>query len=93
MAYLKNLPVTDLKIDKSFVLNLANDEDDQQIVQTVIGLAHSFGLHVIAEGAEDKGTLELLKKWHCEYAQGYFISRPAPLNELVTWLEKNHLEN
>lgn len=47
MAYLKNLPVTDLKIDKSFVLNLANNEDDQQIVQTIIGLAHSFGLHVL----------------------------------------------
>ncbi|MDM7860548.1 EAL domain-containing protein [Alteromonas sp. ASW11-36] len=88
MAYLKNLPVTDLKIDKSFVLKLANNESDQQIVQTIIGLAHSFGLQVIAEGVEDKASLALLNHWKCEYAQGYFISRPAPLNEIIVWIQK-----
>lgn len=85
LEYLKNLPVSALKIDKSFVLQLANEKSDQHIVQTVIKLAHQFKLSIIAEGIEDQTSLELLQKWHCEYAQGYHISRPIPLADFITW--------
>ena len=89
LEYLKNLPVTALKIDKSFVLNLASETSDQSIVQTVIKLAHQFGLSVIAEGIEEQKALELLQLWQCEYAQGYHISRPIPLAELIAWHQQH----
>ncbi len=89
LEYLKNLPVTALKIDKSFVLNLASETSDQSIVQTVIKLAHQFGLSVIAEGIEEQKALELLQLWQCEYAQGYHISRPIPLAELIAWHQEH----
>ncbi|MEW6983166.1 EAL domain-containing protein [Colwelliaceae bacterium 6471] len=85
LEYLKNLPVSALKVDKSFVLNLAEQTSDQSIVQTVIKLAHEFNLSVIAEGVENEASLALLKQWQCEFAQGYFISRPIPLSDLLIW--------
>lgn len=89
MSYLKSLPVSDLKIDKSFVLKLDTQQSDQQIVQTIIQLAHIFGLGVIAEGVENSATLELLNEWGCEWVQGYHICRPIPLQELVEWHTAN----
>ncbi len=89
LAYLKSLPVTDLKIDKSFILNLDSNENDQQIVQTIIGLAHSFGLQVIAEGVENAASLKLLHRWHCEYIQGYHICRPLPRDQFIKWHQEN----
>lgn len=89
LEYLKNLPVTSLKIDKSFVLHLANEQSDQSIVKTVIELAHQFNLTIIAEGIEDQISLELLQQWQCEYAQGYHISRPIPLSEFLKWFKKH----
>lgn len=86
LAYLKNLPVETIKIDKSFVLNLPKDKDDQQIVKTVLNLASLFELSVVAEGIEDEATLDMLTQWGCDYAQGYFISRPLALEQFVEWL-------
>lgn len=86
LAYLKNLPVTTIKIDKSFILNLATDENDQQIVHTVLSLAHIFDLDVVAEGVEDEESLSLLQNWGCDIAQGYFISRPQSADHLIDWL-------
>lgn len=93
LAYLKSLPVTELKIDKSFVLKLAEDNNDQQIVQTIIELAHTFNLGVIAEGVEDLETLSMLHQHGCEYAQGYYICRPTTAEKLVVWLDENKDKN
>ena len=87
LAYLKNLPVKTIKIDKSFILSLASDENDQQIVHTVLRLASAFHLKVVAEGVEDKASLEILKEWGCDVVQGYFISRPLNKNDLEAWLQ------
>jgi diguanylate cyclase (GGDEF)-like protein len=87
LAYLKNLPVTTIKIDKSFILALASDENDQQIVHTVLSLASVFNLKVVAEGVEDVASLEILKEWGCDIAQGYFISRPLNRSDLENWLQ------
>jgi len=88
LAYLKDLPVDVIKIDKSFVLNLASSVEDQQIVNTVLKLAESFNLSVVAEGVEDELALSLLTEWGCDYAQGYFISRPLTFDDLVKWFEE-----
>ena len=87
LAYLKNLPVKTIKIDKSFILSLASDENDQQIVHTVLSLAAVFNLKVVAEGVEDIASLTILKDWGCDVAQGYYISRPLKLSDLEEWLQ------
>ena len=86
LAQLKQLPVHELKIDKSFVQRLSEDDDDRIIVRSTIELAHSMGLSVVAEGIEDEFALNWLAKNNCELGQGYFISRPKPANELTPWL-------
>lgn len=93
LAYLKSLPVTELKIDKSFVLQLVNQVSDQQIVQTIIELAHTFNLGVIAEGVEDLETLQMLHQWKSEYAQGYYICRPTNAENLIEWLVEHKDKN
>ncbi|MEH6442469.1 MAG: EAL domain-containing protein [Oceanospirillaceae bacterium] len=87
LAQLKQLPVHELKIDKSFVQRLEHDLDDQIIVRSTIELAHNMGLTVVAEGIEDQFALDWLKENGCEKAQGYFISKPKPADELSPWLK------
>ncbi|WP_299081063.1 GGDEF domain-containing phosphodiesterase [uncultured Paraglaciecola sp.] len=89
MAYLQNLPVDTLKVDKSFVLNLNEQEGDQKIVKTVISLAHSFNMNVVAEGIENVEALALLAEWGCELAQGYHICKPTPADNLIAWYNDN----
>ena len=86
LAQLKQLPVHELKIDKSFIQHLEHDEDDQIIVRSTIELAHNMGLHVVAEGIEDEFALNWLAAHGCELAQGYYISKPKPAVELTPWL-------
>jgi diguanylate cyclase (GGDEF)-like protein len=86
LAYLKRLPVDELKIDKSFVAHVAIDESDAAIVRSTIGLAHDLGLSVVAEGVEDQATLDLLNTLGCDVAQGYFVSRPLPASAIGEWL-------
>ena len=88
---MKNLPVDTIKIDKSFILSLAIDDNDKQIVHTVLGLATAFDLKVVAEGVEDEMSLNILKEWGCDIAQGYFISRPLAKDALEEWLENSPL--
>ena len=88
LAYLKRLPVDELKIDKSFVSNMASDRSDAAIVRSTIGLAHDLGLTVVAEGVEDQATWDLLTEAGCDLTQGYFVSRPVPAAELGAWLEE-----
>ncbi|TQV86417.1 bifunctional diguanylate cyclase/phosphodiesterase [Aliikangiella coralliicola] len=86
LEQLKILPVDELKIDKSFVQNLMMDKDDQTIVDSTISLAHNMNLSVVAEGVEDLETLAWLQARHCQYAQGYYVSRPLPAEKLTSWL-------
>lgn len=86
LAYLKTLPVGELKIDKSFVQNMAGDAEDASIVRAVVDLAHNFGLAVVAEGVEDNFTLERLAGLGCEYAQGFHIAKPMPAEALERWM-------
>jgi diguanylate cyclase (GGDEF)-like protein len=91
LAYLKRLPVHELKIDKSFVMNMAGDESDAVIVQSTIGLARNLNLRVVAEGVEDKAAWDELVGLGCDVAQGYYLSRPAPPAELTAWLRRHGL--
>lgn len=92
LAQLKQLPIHELKIDKSFVQRLEHDLDDQIIVRSTIELAHNMGLYVVAEGIEDEFSLNWLAEHGCELAQGYFISKPKPSQELTPWLLEQHKE-
>jgi len=89
LAYLKRLPVHAVKIDKSFVIGMAKDENDAAIVYTSIDLAHNLGLQVIAEGVDQESTLARLRSHGCDAAQGIFLSRPLPAEDLIEWLEKS----
>ena len=89
MAYLKRLPVSELKIDKSFVLDMMTNENDAIIVQATIGLAHNLGLTVTAEGVEDEKALEILNKMGCDIAQGYLFSKAIPKQALQEWISHN----
>ena len=85
LAYLKRLPVDELKIDKSFVLNMEKDPDDAQIVRSTIDLAHNLGLSVVAEGVETSKAWELLRELDCDEAQGYHMGKPMPATEFNDW--------
>ncbi len=85
LAYLKKLPVSELKIDKSFVMDMLVNESDATIVNATIQLGHNLGLKVVAEGVEDEKTFERLCEMGCDLLQGYFISKPVPPEELLTW--------
>ena len=90
LAYLRQLPVNALKIDQSFVKDLASNEQNRLIVRSTIGLAHSLNLKVIAEGVEDAESLALLRDMGCDQAQGYFLSRPMTLDAVVGWFGANN---
>jgi diguanylate cyclase (GGDEF)-like protein len=88
LSYLKKLPVDELKIDKSFVINMATDKDDATIVRSTIDLGHNMGLKVVAEGVENEAAWQMLKAWGCDFAQGYYVSAALPPAELVQWLRQ-----
>jgi diguanylate cyclase (GGDEF)-like protein len=87
MSYLKNLPVHELKIDRTFVSQMASNASDAVIVRSTIDLGRNLGLSVVAEGVEDAGTLVELSALGCDAVQGYHISRPLPADELDLWIE------
>lgn len=88
LGYLKRLPVNHVKIDKSFVKEMATDEDDGTIVRSTIELAHNLDLRVVAEGVESQDVFDKLTALGCDAAQGYYISRPVPASELDAWFNK-----
>jgi diguanylate cyclase (GGDEF)-like protein/PAS domain S-box-containing protein len=91
LAYLKRLPVSEIKVDRSFVMNMDEDEDDATIVRSTIDLGRNLGLDVVAEGVESEAVWNSLKALGCTAAQGYFLSRPVPASELRTWLLKRRI--
>ncbi len=88
LAYLKTLPVDEVKIDQCFVKDMIGNEKDACIVRSVIDLAHNLGLQVVAEGVEDLASLDLLASWDCDLAQGYYFSRPLPPTDFMDWLSR-----
>lgn len=86
LAYLKNMPVHELKIDKSFVLNMERDARDAKIVRSTIDLAHNLGLSVVAEGVESAKAWKLLQALGCDEGQGYFIAKPMPEAVFANWV-------
>jgi EAL domain-containing protein (putative c-di-GMP-specific phosphodiesterase class I) len=86
MAYLKNLPVHELKIDRAFITGLTTDHNDAVIVKSAMDLGHDLGLSIVAEGVEDGPTLLALKALGVDVAQGYHLGRPMPENLLQHWI-------
>lgn len=91
LSQIKQLPVSELKIDKSFVLNLENSLGDQRIVSSTIDLGHTLGLSITAEGVETAGARDLLRSFNCDTLQGYFFSRPLTETDFTAWM-KGYLE-
>jgi EAL domain-containing protein (putative c-di-GMP-specific phosphodiesterase class I) len=86
LAYLRQLPVSEIKIDRSFVLNMDQNDDDAVIVRSTIDLGRNLGLRVVAEGVETQEAWSRLVELGCDVAQGYFLSRPVPADQLEEWL-------
>ena len=86
LAYLHRLPVQELKIDRSFVTNLPNELSNGIIVRSSIAMAHSLGLSVVAEGAEDEVTCAMLADAGCDFIQGYYLAKPMKPSDLTEWL-------
>ena len=86
-SYFKNIPADELKIDRAFVKGMISEIAEQHIVETIIGLAHRFGMQVVAEGVEDERTLELLKSLGCDIVQGFHIAKPLSQQDYDAWLD------
>jgi EAL domain-containing protein (putative c-di-GMP-specific phosphodiesterase class I) len=86
LAYVRQLQITELKIDRSFVRNLDQDHKNRAIVLSIIELAHNLGLTVVAEGVEDRSSLSVLRKLDCDMVQGYVFSKPLAGEEFREWL-------
>ncbi|MCW3033500.1 MAG: diguanylate cyclase/phosphodiesterase [Solirubrobacterales bacterium] len=93
LSYLRELPVTEIKIDRSFVEAMMSDRDTATIVAAVIGLARRLGIEVVAEGIETAGQLEMLRSFNCPFAQGYLLSRPLPAPVVGRWLREDALSH
>ena len=91
LAYLKDLPIDKVKIDRSFLKDMITDAKSACITRATIDLGHNLGLPVVAEGVEDAATESLLASWSCDMAQGYLYSRPLPAAEFLEWVEARAL--
>ncbi|MGH3742742.1 MAG: EAL domain-containing protein, partial [Micromonosporaceae bacterium] len=88
MSHLRRLPLAEVKIDRSFVIGMASDDDDVSIVRSIIELAVALGLRVVAEGVEDERTWRRLGSLGCHVAQGWFYARPMPAEDLPSWISR-----
>ncbi|HEX4866452.1 MAG TPA: EAL domain-containing protein [Acidimicrobiales bacterium] len=91
LSHLRQLPVTELKVDKSFVQTMTTNDHDAVIVRALVDLGRSLGLHTVAEGVESTDAYELLREMGCEEAQGYLLSRPLPAEQFLKWLERQNV--
>ncbi len=92
LAYLKQFPFDYLKIDRSFVTDMCNNEDDKILVKTIIDMAHNFGMKTIAEGVEETDQYNLLNHYACDFIQGYLFSPPLCLQDLKNYISQQHPE-
>ncbi|WP_096085669.1 EAL domain-containing protein [Agaribacterium haliotis] len=84
LSYLKRFPITSLKIDRSFVIDLPEDDNDREITCAIINLAHNLGMTVVAEGVETKAQADFLAKHGCEYLQGFYLAKPQSIDDLLS---------
>jgi EAL domain-containing protein (putative c-di-GMP-specific phosphodiesterase class I) len=91
LAYLRELPINELKLDRSFVFPMADDARAAALVISTIALVHSLGLRMVAEGVEDRIAFDELTRHGCDQAQGFYFSRPLPAIELDAWLDSREL--
>lgn len=91
LSQLHRVPFTELKIDKNFIMNMADDDEAVAIVETCIMLGHKLNMSVVAEGVEDQAILEKLVQLNCDIAQGYYISKPMPAEKLFKWQKARNL--
>jgi len=92
LSYLRRLPIDEIKIDRSFVMNMKDDANDFAIVRATVELGQNLGLHVVAEGVEDLDTFDKLAEFGCDEAQGYYIGRPMPVEDFERWLTVRHAD-
>jgi EAL domain-containing protein (putative c-di-GMP-specific phosphodiesterase class I) len=90
LGYLKNLPVDELKIDKSFINDITSDESDLIMVKAILDLGKNFKLNVVSEGVETKSQLEILQRLGCNVYQGYYYSKPLPLKDFARFVINNN---
>jgi EAL domain-containing protein (putative c-di-GMP-specific phosphodiesterase class I) len=86
LSHLKQLPIDEIKIDRSFVMDMHEDGNDYMIVRATVELGKNLGLRIVAEGVEDRETFDRLADFGCDEAQGYYIARPMGLAEFGRWL-------
>ncbi len=86
LSYLKQLPVNELKLDKSFIQDILHVERDAKIVESTINMGHTLGMHIVAEGVSDESTLNMLKDLKCDLGQGFYFAEPLPIEALTAWL-------
>ncbi|MEH6576101.1 MAG: EAL domain-containing protein [Amphritea sp.] len=92
LSYLKKYAIDYLKIDQSFVNNLEHDAEGAALCESIIVMAHRLGIRVIAEGVETRAQCELLTAWGCDYAQGFWFSKPLPAEGFEGWLSNRRCE-
>ena len=88
MSYLRELPVDELKVDRSFVTDMTGDAKDHLLVRTAVELGHNLGMSVVAEGVEDEPTMHALTGLGCDIAQGYLLARPMTVAALEDWRQQ-----
>jgi EAL domain-containing protein (putative c-di-GMP-specific phosphodiesterase class I) len=86
LSYFKHIPANELKIDQSFVRSMRTDPQDLELVKIIIHIAHQFGLSVVAEGVEDRESLDMLRDLGCDFAQGFYFSKALPRAEFEAWV-------
>ena len=91
LSYLKNLPIDRLKIDRAFIKDICNDDNDKKIVQTLISMAHAMDMFVVAEGVEEQSQFDLLSQYSCDEIQGYILSKPVPADAFLEILKNPQL--
>lgn len=91
LAYLRKLPIDTIKIDRSFITEVATNDSDLTIVKTMIKLSHGLGKRVLAEGVENIDQLNILRNLGCDAVQGFFIDKPLPEEKLITYLTRKKL--
>jgi len=90
LSKLKQMPLKELKIDKSFIIDIDQNENDSAITNAAIQMAHGLGLDVVAEGIENEKVWNRLRQMGCDYGQGYWIAKPMSVNDLLLWINKHH---
>jgi EAL domain-containing protein (putative c-di-GMP-specific phosphodiesterase class I) len=90
MSYLKRFPLNELKIDKSFTMDIQNDADDKELISTILMIADTFDFEVVAEGVETYEQYAFLKEKQCQYMQGYFCSKPLSAADFEALLKKDN---